>query len=178
MEMSVGTIVTIVLLMTVLILGIFLVQNIFSSGTKVVDLTDKQLQEEVNKLFSKEDKLVLYPDNRKWKFLWEMKMENFGIGIKNLGGTEDNKFSYKVSAVSVSSQCSSKVNLAQAESWIRIGKEESNIIIAPSESVIRNVRIVIPIGAPIPCMVRYKIEVNEGLYASDNMDIILEQNNL
>ena len=43
MEMSVGNIVTIVLLMTVLVLGIILVQRIFTSGVGVVDLTDEQL---------------------------------------------------------------------------------------------------------------------------------------
>ena len=48
MEMSVGTIVTIVLLMSVLILGIFLVQNIFKSAKGAVDLTDKQLKNEIN----------------------------------------------------------------------------------------------------------------------------------
>ena len=34
MEMSVGTIVTIVLLMSVLVLGIFMIQKIFSGSTK------------------------------------------------------------------------------------------------------------------------------------------------
>lgn len=65
MEMSVGTIVTIVLLVSVLILGIFLVQRIFKTATSVVDLTDQQLTEEVNKLFSNPNqKIVVYPSTR------------------------------------------------------------------------------------------------------------------
>ena len=51
MEMSVGTIVTIVLLMSVLILGIFLIKNIFSSAKNAIDLTDEQLNAEINELF-------------------------------------------------------------------------------------------------------------------------------
>ena len=52
MEMSVGTIVTIVLLVTLLILGVVLIKNIFSSAKGVVDLTDQQLRSEISKLFS------------------------------------------------------------------------------------------------------------------------------
>ena len=37
MEMSVGTMVTIVLLMIVLVLGIFFIQKIFGAGTNAID---------------------------------------------------------------------------------------------------------------------------------------------
>jgi len=50
MEMSVGTIVTIVLLMSVLVLGVFLVQKIFQSSTNVVDQVDQQVQNQINQL--------------------------------------------------------------------------------------------------------------------------------
>jgi len=44
MEMSVGTIVTIVLLMTVLILGLVLVRTIFSSAKYNVDVIDEKIR--------------------------------------------------------------------------------------------------------------------------------------
>ena len=59
MEMSVGTIVTIVLLMSVLVLGIILIKNIFYGGIKIVDMTNEQLENEINKLFGEDKKLVL-----------------------------------------------------------------------------------------------------------------------
>ena len=44
MEMSVGTMVTIILLVTVLVLGIFFVQKIFKSGTSAIDNIDTEVQ--------------------------------------------------------------------------------------------------------------------------------------
>ena len=65
MEMSVGTIVTIVLLMSVLILGIFLVQKIFSSSTNAIDTIDNEVQNQITQLFSDEgNKLAVYPTSR------------------------------------------------------------------------------------------------------------------
>ena len=52
MEMSVGTIVTIVLLMSVLVLGLYFVQKIFASGSNAIDSVDSQVQSEINRLFS------------------------------------------------------------------------------------------------------------------------------
>ncbi|GAJ19112.1 unnamed protein product, partial [marine sediment metagenome] len=83
MEMSVGTIVTIVLLMSVLILGIFLIQKIFSSAKGAIDLTDAQLEEQINTLFGDDAEVVIYPKSG----LVEAKqgeLEAVGIGIKNL----------------------------------------------------------------------------------------------
>ncbi|MEM3091480.1 MAG: hypothetical protein QXU39_02390, partial [Candidatus Pacearchaeota archaeon] len=50
MEMSVGTMVTIVLLMIVLVLGIFFIQKIFSAGTNAIETIDNQVQNEIQKL--------------------------------------------------------------------------------------------------------------------------------
>src|SRR4030043_1947573 len=98
MEMSVGTIVTIVLLVSVLILGIVLIKNIFTSAKSVVDLTDQQLRNEVEKLFSEESKMSVYPGTR----LVEIKHDSnsdVGIELRNLltGASADKTFSYTVS---------------------------------------------------------------------------------
>jgi len=55
MEMSVGTIVTIVLLMTVMVLGIFLVKKIMCTGIVVVDDIDKTVENELRDLFGSQD---------------------------------------------------------------------------------------------------------------------------
>ena len=45
MEMSMGTMVTIILLVVVLVLGIFFIQKIFSSGSNAIDTVDNQVQD-------------------------------------------------------------------------------------------------------------------------------------
>jgi hypothetical protein len=120
MEMSVGTIVTIVLLVTLLILGVVLIKNIFTSAKGVVDLTDQQLRSEISKLFSEDSKMSIYPGTR----LVEIKQEatdGVGFGIKNLqqGAAGQTTFSYIISAADVSN-CG--VTNSVAESWITVGK--------------------------------------------------------
>ena len=174
MEMSVGTIVTIVLLVTLLILGVVLIKNIFSSAKGVVDLTDQQLRSEISKLFSSEDKISIYPGTR----LVEIKQEatdGVGIGIKNLleGTAGTTKFSYLVSAEDVSN-CG--VTAAVAESWITVGKSATDLSIASGDIASRKVLFDIPVGAPL-CTARFKVDVTQGngvAYADDYFDLKID----
>jgi len=170
MEMSVGTIVTIVLLMGVLVLGVFLIQNIFSSAKGAIDLTDQQLKDEINKLFSGDSRMSIYPGT---KFV-EIKQENtdgVGIGIRNLavGEAGTKTFSYEVIASDVK-DCG--VSEGEAESWIVTGKSESNIPIPSGEIVTDKILFRIPVGAPL-CIAKFRINVDsEGeAYATDSFNI-------
>mgnify|MGYP001582442407 CR=1 FL=1 len=170
MEMSVGTIVTIVLLMSVLILGIFLTQKIFTSAKGAIDLTDAQLKSEINKLFSDEKEVVIYPQTR----LVEIKQEEIdevGIGIQNLlqGSAGTSAFSYEVVVGDVG-KCG--VEESAIEDWIVIGKSEENIPIASGDDSVQRVRLEIPKGSPL-CTARFRVNVNteSGTYATDFFDI-------
>lgn len=55
MEMSVGTIVTIVLLMSVLILGLVLVRNIMCSGISITDDITESVEGEIKGLFGQQE---------------------------------------------------------------------------------------------------------------------------
>jgi len=171
MEMSVGTIVTIVLLVSVLILGIFLVQKIFSSATGVVDLTDQQLKSEVNKLFSEDKKVVIYPSTR----LLEIKQEatdGIGIGIKNLleGVSGSQTFSYEVKLIEGTEKCG--ITEAQILNWITVGSKEADIPIPVGELISRKVMFTIPTGSPL-CTVRFRVDVSTGTtaYWSEFFDV-------
>jgi hypothetical protein len=155
-EMSVGTIVTIVLSVTLLVLGIFFVQQVFSSAKGVAELTDQQMRNEINKLFSSEDKIVIYPSTRYIEIKQES-TDGVGVGIKNLqqGVSGDMKFSYIVSAEDFS-KCG--VTAEVAESWIALGKSATDLSIASGDLATRKVLFNIPVGAPL-CTVRYKVEV-------------------
>lgn len=174
MEMSVGTIVTIVLLVTLLILGVVLIKNIFTSAKGVVDLTDQQLRSEISKLFSTDDKISIYPGTR----LIEIKQEatdGAGIGIKNLlqGTSGNTKFSYVVSAEDVSN-CG--VTAAVAESWITVGRTATDLSIASGDIASRKVLFNIPLGAPL-CTSRFKVDVTQGngiAYADDYFDLKID----
>jgi len=173
MEMSVGTIVTIVLLVTVLILGVVLIKNIFSSAKGVVDLTDQQLRDEINKLFSEEKRVSIYPGTR----IVEIKqntIDGIGVGIWNLlpGASSDKRFSYvvKVSDSDLQEKCG--INEQTVESWITLGRAADDIAIASGDSINRKVLFEIPVGAPL-CTIGFEIdvEVDGTIYTSDTFAI-------
>jgi len=173
MEMSVGTIVTIVLLVTVLILGVVLIKNIFTSAKGVVDLTDQQLRNEVNKLFSEESKISIYPSTR----LVEIKQDTtdgVGIGIKNLltGASGNKKFSYTVGVSDTDIQSKCGVDAGTAEAWIVTGRAEENIVIPSGDFSVQKVLFEIPLGSPL-CTIRFRVNVQADgtAYATDFFDL-------
>ena len=175
MEMSVGTIVTIVLLMTVLILGLVLVRNIFSSATTSIDSIDQAVKNEINKLFTEDNakKIVVIPTSRVIEIQKGEDELGFGFSIRNVL-EYDEKFSYDIEATEVS--CPDSMRLSEAEDLITLGKERNNIQL-PAGSAMSDpvfVRFSIPESAP-PCDVRYSINVYYGsgdLY-SPSLDIDL-----
>ncbi|MDO8459482.1 MAG: hypothetical protein Q7S74_00065 [Nanoarchaeota archaeon] len=54
-ELSIGTVVIIVLAMAMLILGLVLVRSIFKGAIDSVDITNRQVQAQITSLFSKDD---------------------------------------------------------------------------------------------------------------------------
>jgi hypothetical protein len=165
MEMSVGTIVTIVLLMTVLVLGLVLVRTIFTGAVKNIEGIDRAVEKEIQKLFS-EDKsktIVIIPSTRDVILQKGESSRGFGLSIRNLG--EEDKFSYEVRAVETS--CGMK--LADAEDLISLGADRSNILI-PAGNVMENpifVKFNILETTP-PCEITYTVtmENKQGAYGS------------
>ncbi|MCK9569259.1 hypothetical protein M0R72_10000 [Candidatus Pacearchaeota archaeon] len=173
MEMSVGTIVTIVLSVTLLVLGIFFVQQIFSSAQSVVDLTDQQLRNEINQLFSDEDRISIYPSTR----LIEIKQETtdgVGIGIKNLltGASGDATFSYEITISDADLETKCGVDEAEVTGWIATGRAENDIPIPSGDISTQKVLFEIPTGAPL-CTIRFRINVQADgeTYATDFFDL-------
>ena len=117
MEMSIGTIVTVVLSMALLIGGIMLIRNITTSSGDIVDMTDEQVKNQINQLFGDDAKVVVYPSSG----AIEVKIGDegaFAVGIKNLisGITGQNSvFSYDVS---VSSPGNCGISEGQIANWI------------------------------------------------------------
>jgi hypothetical protein len=171
-EMSVGTIVTIVLSVTFLILGVMFVQQIFSSAKGVAELTDQQLKNEINKLFSNEDEITIYPSTRKVE-IKQTEGDEVGFGIKNLGSEEDT-YSYLIK-VNLGSNCPSSLSEEEAMGWIILGDSEQNIGIESGGFVVRRISFSIPLNAPL-CSVRYSLDISstKGRRMSDSFDITVK----
>ena len=82
-EMSIGTIVIIVLAMSMLILGMILVKNIFSGASENVLQMNDKVKDQINKLFVEDKRTVVYLPNQIAKI---QQNEDWGVafGIKNL----------------------------------------------------------------------------------------------
>lgn len=159
MEMSVGTIVTIVLLMSVLVLGIFLVQKIFKSSSNAIDTVDSQIQSQINKLFTNENKdFVIYPSSQQITLKKGDGPKGFAFAVKN-PENELESFSYTLEAQDVNG-CGS-LTTDQADSWIIGGTGSFDLGPASSNSLPPKILFSIPDQAPA-CTISYKLAVKES----------------
>jgi hypothetical protein len=159
MEMTVGTIVTIVLLMSALVLGLILTYRIFFVAHGAIGLTEQELNKQLSKAFGQDEdtKLSLYPSSADLTVKQE-KEDAIGLGIRNLltGVSGTQKFSYNVTVASTDGCGNTNVL-----DWIGLGKSESNININVGDYYSTKIYIEIPSGAPL-CDVNYRVEVKTG----------------
>lgn len=168
-ELSMGTIVILVLAMTMLILGLVLVKTIFSGAKYNVEQINQKVEGEIGKLFSEDKQIVIYlADNKA-----DIKPgESYGVafGVKNLlrGTAEAPKFTYDVSMDE--SSCKG-IKEKDAMSWVKLGKSGS-ITLGYDQIKVWLIRFELPENAP-GCMIRYKVEVKADgtFYIAESFDI-------
>jgi len=176
MEMSMGTMVTIILLVVVLVLGIFFIQKIFSSGSNAIDTVDNQVQSEISKLFASDQGLsvVIYPTSRDVKVKrGDTTPKGFAFSVRN-DEMNTQQFSYKVSAQDVS-KCGTSLTKAQADSYLLGGQGSFSLGGGASLDLPILVRFSVQKTAP-PCTVVYQLEVKKGNmpYSSPNIFVTLK----
>ncbi|MFH1307977.1 MAG: hypothetical protein ABIH72_03925 [archaeon] len=176
LEMSIGTIVVIVLAMTMLILGLVLVRTIFQGAKYNVATMNDKVKDEISKLFVEDRKIVVYLSNQKA----EIKQgDEWGVAwaVKNLqtGTTEAAKLSYDIEISDDNIRKNCGVSESEAQDWIKLGASESNIPVNPGDSTYRIVRISLPENAPL-CLTRYRIDtkLDGQAYASEYFDIDIQ----
>ncbi|MFW6282980.1 MAG: hypothetical protein ACOC1P_02915 [Minisyncoccales bacterium] len=169
MEMSVGTIVTIVLLMSVLVLGLVLIRTIYTSSVENIKGIDQEVKGEIRKLFSEDDsrKVIVYPTTREITIKKGQDDAGFGFSIRNRG--EEQEFSYEVEHM----EDNCDISESRADELISLGREGSTTLGAGN--MMDNpvfVRFDIPESAP-PCDIRYEIVVTKGdeTYSSPQVDV-------
>jgi hypothetical protein len=172
-ELSIGTIVIVVLAMTMLILGIVLVRSIFTGAKYNVDQMNDKVRDEINKLFTEDKKLVVYLPNRKAEI---EQGDEFGVAfaVQNTGQTQ--RFSWDIRSDDEQIRTKCGITELQAEAWISTGKSGS-VEIASGDKYHELVRFNIPeaeINDVSTCIVRFYIDVKredkEG-YATQSFDV-------
>lgn len=172
MEMSVGTIVTIVLLVTVLVLGLVLVRTIFSSGTDAVDSIDAAIQDEINKLFADEDRnFILYPSSGNVVIKKGDDPKGFAFSVKNSKGAETQDYTYTVFAQSIPSTCGTLTE-SQANGFIIGDSGTFSLGGGNSLSNARLVRLQVPEEAP-SCSFFYEIKVVGNLGHEESKQVFV-----
>ena len=170
MEMSVGTIVTIVLMMTLLVLGIFFIQRIFDLGTNAIDSIGTEVENEIQKLFSDEGtKLAIYPSSRDVKIKKGGDPKGFAFSVRNKD-VESAEVTYEVHADDVSN-CG-RLTVAQADDFLLGGS--GGFSLGPGEilDLPRLVKLDLPETAP-PCTIIYTLEVEKNNEPYSSADIFV-----
>jgi hypothetical protein len=173
MELTMGTMVTIVLLVMVLILGGYFVQKIFFSASGSLDAIDESVKGEINKLFSEDTnkKIIIYPPSRTTSFKKGDGGIGFALSMRNTG-TEAATFTYSVAAIET--DCPSSLTVTQADGFLGLGKTGS-VQIGPGDVMADPTPITfnIPETAP-PCSVKYGITMQkDGQAYGSSVDVIL-----
>lgn len=169
MEMSVGTIVTIVLLMSVLVLGLVMVKNIFGGAKGAISMTTDQLNTQAAKLFSNSDQNVLITPNSAELTIKSGKTDAFGVSIRNNAKNVNSGTSFSYQVTPQQNSCGFTNN--QTMSLISLGAEQT---LAISISGIESSKVVFNIPDNTPkCDVSYRIKVMKGTELYGDPQIIL-----
>ncbi|MBU0907131.1 MAG: hypothetical protein KKD18_02855 [Nanoarchaeota archaeon] len=176
-ELSIGTVVIIVLAMTMLILGILLIRNIFSTATGAVTEIDQGVKNEINKLFSEnQDKiLVIYPDSGIIKLPQGSQDAGFVVAIRNTASTVKT-YDYTVTQDSQGNCATHPYATNPPQAQTIVGGSGTGIQLQPGKIMEnpRHVRISISDTAST-CTFGLKIEVKEAgttnVVATGYMDV-------
>ncbi len=161
-EMSVGTMVIIVIAVVMLVLALIFVRRIFSGATNNVDQLNDAVKGEINKLFGQEGQkyaLSLPGMTAKVK-----QRETFGVafGIRNLDTSGRFHYQVEVQSSGVSPTCSG-LTPQQANNWIILGSA-GDLPINSGDIGHGLIKINVPSSASVGCQVRFNVEVTrDGL---------------
>jgi len=163
-ELSIGTIVIIVLSMSMLILGLVLIQKIFKGAGEVTDLANQNMVDKINKLFNDEEKraVVYLPDSQAEIKKGQSYRIGFAIRNANQGGTgEAQKFNYEFivpegAGAGVQEGCS--LSADKASKFIQVGRSGSVSLKPGDPATERSIVIGTPDDSPL-CTILYEFRV-------------------
>jgi hypothetical protein len=159
-ELSISTIVIIVLAMSMLIMGVILIKNIFAGATTSVDATNAGVKDQINQLFNNNNQkvVVALPNGQVEIKKGASETVSFGIRNTDTGVAGAEAFTYTVSASSVQSTCASALSMSQASQFVTLGASGSVSLVPGNDPAYKNIVIQPTSTAPL-CMVQYDINV-------------------
>jgi hypothetical protein len=171
-ELSMSTIVIVVLAMVMLTMGIILVKEIFDTSTNAITSIDSGVKSEIQKMFSSEGtKIAIYPTSREITIKKGDSGSGFALSVKNIEKTQKT-FSWEVKADSnynYDTKCPG-LNPIEATDWILVNT--GSFTLGPGDDLdnVILVKYEIPRSAP-PCTIPYNINIKEGniQYASSSI---------
>jgi hypothetical protein len=152
LELSIGTVVVIVIAMSMLILGLVLVRNIFSGANQSVDQINEGLKSEIIKMFQDESERGVVRLTQNTAKIQQGETFGIAFGIRNneQGAAASKKFYYKTVLVN-KGNCPSEDTVKK---WIFFG--EGDLDILPGQVEGKVVKFKIPEDAPL-CNAEFKI---------------------
>ena len=171
MEMSMGTIVTIVLLVSVLVLGIVMIQKIFFSAGDAIDQIDTEITNQIGQLFETGNKkLVIFPQSREITIERGDDPAGFAFSVKN-DGVETESFSYEVEAVDFE-RCGDRFRQADAEAYLIQGEGSFSLGASGKLENPKLVKLDVQESAPA-CTIVYSVIVEKGRDPYSQADVFV-----
>ncbi len=166
MELSIGTIVILVIAMTMLILGIVLVRTVFTGATDSADELNNQVMNEIKNLFTDESKDILVRLGSDKSAKVKAGTENFGVHIaarteEGSAATADLKYILTLDE-SARENCISILSKGEVKEFFeqKIGEE---LEFTDANDNVAGVRIGISVPDTTPkCTQKVIIEVKDG----------------
>mgnify|MGYP001590121274 CR=1 FL=1 len=170
LELSIGTVVVVVIAMTMLVLGLVLVRTIFRGTTESVDSINEQVKKQINDLFSQENKKITVSLGSQHTASVRQGTDNFGIVIgfspTNPAdwGTDNTGCKYDISAQTFADTTVSEANCmatlnnneANALKWILTGDSSVQFDEIDTGAGYSLIKMNIPLNVP-PCRQRFYI---------------------
>ncbi len=157
-ELSIGTIVIIVLAMSMLILGLVLIRGIFRGATDNVEEINDKVKEEIKNLFVNDDEravLKLTDSTAKVKQGSEFGVA-FGIRNTERGAVGSQLFRYDTILDDPNINANCGVPKETAEQWIKFGS--GSLSVRPGDVDAERIKVVLPEDTPL-CETKYRIVI-------------------
>lgn len=175
-ELSIGTIVVIVLAMSMLILGLVLVRNIFSGTTNAVDSINKGVINEINEMFvDKTARIAIAPSTRKISIEQGAQDHGFAFSVRNINN-EEKRFTYDIfvdSNFPIQKKCN--IGDKEAEEWLLIPSGSVSLGPGQLSQLPELVTFQIPPDAPV-CTIPFTILIKdtEKTYVEADVELTIE----
>ena len=155
-ELSISVMIIVVLAITLLIMGLVLLRNIFGGATESIDTLSSKVKDEINKIFTDEGKkIVIYLGQDKTAKI-KANTQNFGIaiGAKTSTGAKvqsrsDLQYRLELDQTS-STNCVRILGVAQTESlFVQKMGDWNDMLEFQGDSALDIVQLTVPEGTPL-----------------------------